>query len=370
VQWRENIAAAARSPIGAARRDWPSAEKEFLGHCPICKSAKAQVMYDGLRDGAFGVPGAWTLRRCSDCAVAYLDPRPTLASIGAAYSTYYTHQDIPFKSPAQGLAVLLSTIVQSIIEVRDLLYVKFIWPHDAPIGRIFRPMFEKLAPRPIAAVACKLRHLQPAAHDGACLLDIGCGDGAFLPTAERLGYAAVGIEPDPVAVQRGVAKGRRIRHGTLEANGLPADSFDHITLSHVLEHFHDPVAALDEVCRLLRPGGRVWITQPNLGSLGLVEFGSSWRGLEPPRHMVLMTPNRLIELLQARGFVRVEHKSPPYEAVFYFHQSLAIREGEDPNRGRSKNWSRAWRAKARAADAAAFADPAFSESMTVVGYKR
>ena len=61
--------------------------------------------------------------------------------------------------------------------------------------------------------------------------------------------------------------------GSLEANTLPAGSFDHVTLSHVLEHFHDPVGALAEVHRLLRPGGRLWIAHPNSGSIGHAQFG-------------------------------------------------------------------------------------------------
>jgi SAM-dependent methyltransferase len=185
-----------------------------------------------------------------------------------------------------------------------------------------------------------------------------------LPMAERLGYVAVGIEPDPMAVKKGIAQGRDVRCGSLEAHDLPPRAFDHITLAHVLEHFHDPIAALDEVRRLLRPGGRVWINQPNLGSLGRAEFGRHWRGLEPPRHMVLMTPARLLEILHDRGFVRSELKKPPYDAAYYFSASVMIRD-----HGSMEGWTPGYVAKARDADAQAFVNPAVAESMTAVAYE-
>jgi SAM-dependent methyltransferase len=218
-------------------------------------------------------------------------------------------------------------------------------------------------------VACKFRHLKPAKRKGARFLDVGCGNGAFLPMAEKLGYSSIGIDPDPVAVAQGLSDGRDLRVGTLEANDLPSESFDHITLAHVFEHLHDPVAALAEVHRLLVPGGRLWIVQPNLASLGFAEFGPDWRGLEVPRHMVLMTPKRLIGMLTTHGFTRAKLKKPPYEAQYYYRQSLAIRRGEDPERGADTGWSKDWRARAREADTLSFADPELCESMTVVAFK-
>jgi SAM-dependent methyltransferase len=369
VDLTQNLAAEGPSTIELEQSEWPSSDKEFLGHCPVCKSKNKRILYDGVRDRVFGAPGTWTLRRCIDCDIVYLDPRPSRTSIGIAYATYYTHMDEPFAPPLQGAGKFLKEMVQRAIDVRDYFFVKSVWPRDSIGCRMLGPIFEKLAPRAIAAIAFKLRHLQPAEREDACFLDIGCGDGAFLRIAEMLGYAALGLEPDPVAVERGKTMGRKVRLGSLEANDFAVNSFDQVTLSHVLEHFHDTVAALDEVYRLLRPGGRVWITQPNIGALGLAEFGASWRGLETPRHMVLMTPSRLIELLKSRSFVRCEQLKPSYEAMFFFSQSLMISRGENPNPRDGKGWSPVWRDKARAADALAFTNPAVSECMTVVAHK-
>ena len=349
---------------GTQPSDWPAADREALGYCPVCRSPRAQVLHDGIRDQIFGAPGAWTLQSCVDCGVSYLDPRPTRESIGAAYSSYYTHEQAPRSGAARIVSRFAAATSRRLTELRDGLYITFVWPDKSPSGRVLRPIFEACAPRPLTAIACKLRHLQPAQGHDVRLLDIGCGNGSFLPLAERLGYVAVGMEPDSRAASQGIAQGRDVRCGSLEAHDLPLGSFDHITLAHVLEHFHDPISALDEVRRLLRPGGRIWINQPNLGALGHTEYGRHWRGLEPPRHMVLMTPARLLEILHDRGFVRGELKKPPYEAAHYYSRSALIRD-----QGAGTGWTSDDVAKARKADIQAFANPMVAESMTAVAYR-
>src|ERR1700749_4041005 len=70
---------------------WPPNDLAWLEACPVCAGRQRQVLFSGLRDLAFAsAPGEWTMWRCA-CGIAYLDPRPTLSSIGAAYSRYYTH---------------------------------------------------------------------------------------------------------------------------------------------------------------------------------------------------------------------------------------------------------------------------------------
>jgi SAM-dependent methyltransferase len=112
---------------------------------------------------------------------------------------------------------------------------------------------------------------------------------------------------------------------------MEAESFHHVFMNHVLEHFHDPRTALAEVARLLVPGGRLWLTQPNLGALGLARFGAYWRGLEPPRHLSLYTRARLSTFLAETGFEKIRTLPPADTALFYFRQSQAMRDGIDPN---------------------------------------
>ena len=74
--------------------DWPPEDMENLGQCPICKSTDRFMLYDQLIDKIFfSAPGIWKMWRCENCGVGYLDPRPTVESIGRAYTNYYTHGD-------------------------------------------------------------------------------------------------------------------------------------------------------------------------------------------------------------------------------------------------------------------------------------
>jgi SAM-dependent methyltransferase len=114
----------------------------------------------------------------------------------------------------------------------------------------------------------------------------------------------------------------------LPCTTLPPESFDVVTLSHVIEHLHDPRPALREIHRLLAPGGLVMITTPNLDAYGLEVFGRCWRGLEPPRHLVLYTSRSLGGLLSDAGFCTIEVKEQIHDPrPIYFRASLTIASG-------------------------------------------
>jgi SAM-dependent methyltransferase len=151
---------------------------------------------------------------------------------------------------------------------------------------------------------------------------------------------------------------------------LPAQSFDHVTLKDFLEHVHQPVQALKEVWWLLKPGGRVWLSQPNLGAIGLAEFGKYWRGLEPPRHLTLTDVDGMRRLLQRSGFVNVNVWAPQPSAAFYFKQSLYQRNGLDPyGEEPLPEWGSAWERRCQRADAEAARNYRLGESLTMVAYK-
>jgi hypothetical protein len=81
-----------RAVSGPDNGHWPAGDLENVSHCPVCGSGRRQRAYAGLTDQIFNcAPGEWDLYRCEGCGSAYLDPRPTPASIGQAYANYYTH---------------------------------------------------------------------------------------------------------------------------------------------------------------------------------------------------------------------------------------------------------------------------------------
>jgi 2-polyprenyl-3-methyl-5-hydroxy-6-metoxy-1,4-benzoquinol methylase len=167
----------------------------------------------------------------------------------------------------------------------------------------------------------------PACPEQGRLLDIGCGNGAFLELAQSCGWQAVGLEPDALAVQQARSRGLEVLHGSLDQLDGQLQGFDQITLSHVIEHLHDPAKVLKRCLELLKPGGRLWIETPNGLSIGHQTFRAAWRGLETPRHLILFTWDNLTQALQDLGFTRVR-RVPRHSALRpLFKESLALAEG-------------------------------------------
>jgi glycosyltransferase involved in cell wall biosynthesis/2-polyprenyl-3-methyl-5-hydroxy-6-metoxy-1,4-benzoquinol methylase len=100
------------------------------------------------------------------------------------------------------------------------------------------------------------------------LLDVGCGDGAFLEQARLRGWQVSGTELSAYAAEY-TAKtlGAPVFNGELRAAGYPAASFDVVTMWHVLEHMPDPRGCLEEARRVMAPGGLLVIAVPNVNDL-------------------------------------------------------------------------------------------------------
>jgi 2-polyprenyl-3-methyl-5-hydroxy-6-metoxy-1,4-benzoquinol methylase len=339
---------------------WPAGDLESVPRCEVCAGTRRACWLAGLEDRIFhAAPGRWTLWRCLDCGAARLDPRPSAASIARAYGNYYTHAGVERNFLVPG-------------DRPDLKLKRAM--HLSYYNRRFGYRFAGALPLGWLAIAASgwrsaragqfIRHL-PAPREGARLLDVGCGDGGFLRVARVLGYAAEGIEFDAVAAAVAERQGFAVHIGGLAETQLSAGGFDQITLSHVVEHLHDPVAALARLRGWLRPGGRLWLQTPNIESAGAQRYGADWRGLEPPRHLVLFGPGSLRLALERSGFTAVELMPPQVHAAYSIGQSEAIRAGHDPYRLERAS-RRAARREGRAWDRAALADPGRAESITMV----
>jgi SAM-dependent methyltransferase len=79
-------------------------------------------------------------------------------------------------------------------------------------------------------------------------------------------------------------------------------SFDLITAVHVVEHLPAPVSALRKINALLAPGGKLFVSLPNLDSAEARLFGRSWVGLDIPRHCVHVRESVFRSLLERTGF--------------------------------------------------------------------
>jgi len=354
------------SALPQATDAWPAADLESVPACPVCAEARRVVWREGVVDAAFrAAPGRWTLWRCMGCDAAYLDPRPTAASIGRAYSRYYTHAG----EPAKNFLVLGDRPDLWFKRAMHLShYARAYAHHQRGVWPLIGRLIDASAWRR-ARAGQFIRHLPGPQSEADELLDVGCGDGGFLRVARALGYRARGIEFDPQSAQTAQRQGFDVFIGGVDTAPLPQVSLAQITLSHVIEHLHDPIAVLRRLHAALRPGGRIWLQTPNIDSRGAERFGVAWRGLEAPRHLVMFNAASLSSALTRAGFAAAQLLPPQLDAAFYIEQSTAMAEGRDPYQN-DRARRRAARREGKALDRAALADPVHAESITLIAFKR
>ena len=161
-------------------------------------------------------------------------------------------------------------------------------------------------------------------HRGA-LLEIGCGDGEFLEIAVNLGYTVTGLE---AWADRAAACTERLDgRGTVVQGDVTdirdwADTFDVCVLSDGIEHVYDPRAFLEDVHRLLKRGGVLFLATPTLDSWSARLLKQAWIGFKP-EHLHYFNRNSLHSLLFQTGYEHVvglpgeRSLSPKYIAEYF-----------------------------------------------------
>lgn len=274
---------------------WKSGELESVNGCPACGESAVSFRYKGLQDYLEGVPGIWNFRACPGCKSLFLDPRPKPGAIGKAYSTasYFTHQSGSASHAAENGCSLGWRLANGYLNAR----FKCQRVPASAFGRWLIPWLIPIRQQ----LDYFYRHLPLQA---GRLLDVGCGNGAFLLRAMEAGWDVEGIEPDPVAAEQAVGSRLLIHNGDIHSYDA-RDRFDVITLSHVFEHLHDPSAVLSRCFELLSPGGVLWMAMPNVEGLGQEIYQDAWFALDPPRHLLLPSQGELKRLCLGAGFSEI-----------------------------------------------------------------
>ncbi len=148
------------------------------------------------------------------------------------------------------------------------------------------------------------------------ILDIGSGTGAFLNTMKSGNWNVTGLEPGESAR----AKSLQLYGLQLESSEklflLRPESFDAITMWHVLEHVHDLHGYINQIATLLKPGGKLFIAVPNYLSYDEEIYRAFWAAYDVPRHLYHFSPASIKELLSLHGLV-VEKMKPMWYDSFY-----------------------------------------------------
>ncbi len=134
------------------------------------------------------------------------------------------------------------------------------------------------------------------------LLDVGCGTGGFLKQLDGFSFDAHGLEPVKEAVEAAQQAGLQVTHGNILTASLIPESYDVVTLWHVFEHIKDPTVALNRIHAILKPGGVLVMSMPNVNSLACRVGKKYWFHLDSPRHLWLYNETNIKTILSSTNF--------------------------------------------------------------------
>ena len=164
------------------------------------------------------------------------------------------------------------------------------------------------------------------------ILDVGAGIGAFLHTMRGKGWDILGIEPDEGAKQQAKKLFGIELIETSEFDNLPDNSFDAITLWHVLEHVHELHSYVEKLKSLLRIDGKIFIAVPNYEAKDHSIYKLFWAAYDVPRHLYHFSPKAMDVLMKQHG-LKIISKKPMWFDSFY----ISLLSSKYKNRGFT-NW--------------------------------
>lgn len=121
--------------------------------------------------------------------------------------------------------------------------------------------------------------------DAKKVLDIGCGTGDFLAMAKKYKWEIAGIEPDAQARKIATEKTGIEIHTNDWLSEIADDSFDAVTMWHVLEHVPNLDEQIQTLKRIIKPNGSIFIAVPNFKSHDATHYKELWAAYDVPRHL-------------------------------------------------------------------------------------
>lgn len=260
--------------------------------CPWCESEKTQI-HLWVKD-LFLTNEAFEIHECLKCGLLFTEPRPKPEEIGKYYQSeeYYSHQE-----NKKGFVPRIYEAVKSVN-----LKKKY-----------------KMA----------TKGLKPGK-----MLEIGCGAGDFLHTMEKHGWTCTGIEPSESAKEIATKKVKATLLNPQEIGQLENESFDLITMWHVLEHVDNLKEEIQQLQRLLKKGGRLILALPNFKSADAQYYKEYWAAYDVPRHLNHFCRESINNIFKTTDFKRIKTDKLVWDAYYisfmsekYMNHSLPLLKG-------------------------------------------
>ena len=244
--------------------------------CPLCSSAAINLKI--VCNDHFKSNESFPVWACSVCGFCFTQDHPDETAIGKYYESedYISHSDT-----SKGL-----------------------------VNKIYRMVRKRMLRKKRSIVINETGLKQ------GTILDIGSGTGHFAAAMKDAGWMARGIEINKKARDASAENFGLDIISPSDISTLESNSFDSITLWHVLEHFNDLHGYIQEISRLLKPGGTCIIALPNISSYDADHFRQYWAAYDVPRHLWHFNPDTFGFLFEGKGFSMVNVRPLPLD-VFY-----------------------------------------------------
>ncbi len=219
---------------------------------------------------------AFDVSRCASCGFAYTVNAPSQDQIGR----YYAHEDyVSHTDTNEGLFFRMYHKVREYMLGRKKAYME----NHAKVKRVF---------------------------------DIGAGTGYFVSYLRSCGIHAVGFEPDSNARQQAKKKFDLDLIDDIDVVLQEADSFDAVTLWHVLEHVHDLKGYFKKFNLLLKDDGLLVIAVPNYTSFDAQFYRKYWAAYDLPKHLWHFSPNSIQLLAKSESFQLIKTYPMPFDPFY------------------------------------------------------
>ncbi len=258
---------------------------EIIEQCPLCGKSKLD---DFLECADFSISKEkFNIVKCASCGFIFTNPRPEENKIAKYYNSeiYISHH-----ANKKGLIPWAYRIIRNIQFVNKTNLIKGFF--KTPVS----------------------------------ILDIGCGTGDFLGFCKSLQWQTTGVEPSLEARQ--LASEKKITVYDLNYLNTTNDTFDAITMWHVLEHVHNLAERLQQLSARLKENGIIVIAVPNHNSKDAKHYGPAWAAYDVPRHLSHFTTTSIQNLFKPYGF-KLECVLPMKYDAYY----VSIKSEENKNRG-------------------------------------
>jgi len=216
--------------------------------------------------------------RCTQCGLVQRNPQPVKEEIISRYSKTFGNDYLSYELENEA----------SFLKLQQLAL------QDAGFDKVEKNAFSR------AGAAVRAKDAERA-ENAPSILDVGCATGALLVSLREQGWRVTGVEISPSAVYAQKERGLDVRNIPLEEINFPQESFDVILASHLIEHLNDPRSFFTETNRILKNGGYLFITTPNISGLQARVFGGRWRSAIFD-HLYLFSKRTLLKMLKICGF--------------------------------------------------------------------